>query len=298
MFNEFVFQSDVVDPARLIPFDTKYATKVNGKYRYFQRDELCQFAVGRETEDFSFILLGIENYAYTNYKAPVTSMTYDALDYQRQATMIYEEHRSKGVWMSEAEYMSRYPKGAYLKPVITLIWNLQPMEWDGPKTLKEMMKPGLVDRFGRYFNDYGATVIDPYHIPEEVLNHLSNNLRAVMGYSKYSRDPDELYEFVSRQEIMHNLDPVTADLINLTTKSGLDLSKYQGEDGGVSMCLAIEQMRNETKQAKAETKQEKAKRKKADAKIKSLVRLLKEMGKTESEIETYLNSQGLSLVGV
>ena len=137
------------------------------------------------------------------------------------------------------------------------------------------------------------------------MNHLSNNLRAVMGYSKYSRDPDELYEFVSRQEIMHNLDPVTADLINLTTKSGLDLSKYQGEDGGVSMCLAIEQMRNETKQAKAETKQakaetkqEKAKRKKADAKIKSLVRLLKEMGKTESEIETYLNSQGLSLVGV
>jgi hypothetical protein len=74
------------------------------------------------------------------------------------------------------------------------------------------------------------------------------------------------------------------------------------------MCLAIEKMRNETKQAKAETKQEKAKRKKAEdravraeAKVKQaeektnrLVAVLKALGKSDSEIDALMNGQCLA----
>ena len=249
-------------------------------------------------------------------------MTYDAMEYQRQSAEIYERHRKEGRTLTGAEFLSRYPKGAYLKPVITLIWNLQPIEWDGPTNLKQMIQPELADQFGQYFNDYGVTVIDPTHITEEALNHLSNNLRAIMGYSKYSQNPDELYEFVSKQAAMSRLDPVTADLINLTTHSKLDLSKYE-EGGGVNMCRAIEIMKEENRQLKAENRQAKAETREVRAELmaenrqvkaenkqvkaelnaerkehnrekKLLIKMLKESGRSEAEIKSYLNSAVLS----
>ena len=293
LFNRFVFQKDIVDPDLLTPVDAKYSIKRNKTYRSFLRDELCQLAVVQETKDFGFILLGCENFSYTNYRAPVVAMTYDAMEYQRQSAEIYERHRKEGRTLTGAEFLSRYPKGAYLKPVITLIWNLQPVEWDGPTNLKQMIQPELADQFGQYFNDYGVTVIDPTHITEEALNHLSNNLRAIMGYSKYSQNPDELYEFVRNQETMSRLDPVTADLINLTTHSKLDLSKYE-EGGGINMCRAIEIMKEDKRKAEAETRQVraeyKAKLKERDRENKLLIKMLKESGRSEAEIKSYLNT--------
>ena len=298
LFNRFVFQKDIVDPDLLTPVDAKYSIKRNKTYRSFLRDELCQLAVVQETKDFGFILLGCENFSYTNYRAPVVAMTYDAMEYQRQSAEIYERHRKEGRTLTGAEFLSGYPKGAYLKPVITLIWNLQPIEWDGPTNLKQMIQPELADQFGQYFNDYGVTVIDPTHITEEALNHLSNNLRAIMGYSKYSQNPDELYEFVSKQETMSRLDPVTADLINLTTHSKLDLSKYEEEGGGVNMCKAIQIMQEGKKRAEAETRQVraeltaelKAERKEHNREKKLLIKMLKESGRSEAEIKSYLNT--------
>ena len=310
LFNRFVFQKDIVDPNLLTPIDAKYSIKRNKTYRSFLRDELCQLAVVQETKDFGFILLGCENFSYTNYRAPVVAMTYDAMEYQRQSAEIYERHRKEGRTLTGAEFLSRYPKGAYLKPVVTLIWNLQPIEWDGPTSLKQMIQPELADQFGQYFNDYGVTVIDPTHITEEALNHLSNNLRAIMGYSKYSQNPDELYEFVSKQAAMSRLDPVTADLINLTTHSKLDLSKYE-EGGGVNMCRAIEIMKEENRQLKAENRQAKAENRQAKAETrevraenrqikaelkertrekKLLIKMLKESGRSETEIDSYIKS--------
>ena len=311
LFNRFVFQRDIVDPDLLTPVDAKYSIKRNKTYRSFLRDELCQLAVIQETKDFGFILLGCENFSYTNYRAPVVAMTYDAMEYQRQSAEIYERHRKEGRTLTGAEFLSRYPKGAYLKPVITLVWNLQPVEWDGPTSLKQMIQPELADQFGQYFNDYGVTVIDPTHITEEALNHLSNNLRAIMGYSKYSQNPDELYDFVSKQAAMSRLDPVTADLINLTTHSKLDLSKYE-EQGGVNMCRAIEIMKEDKRKAEAETRQVRAeltaKAKKAESETrqvkaelkesnrekKLLIKMLKESGRSEAEIKSYLNSATLA----
>ena len=154
-------------------------------------------------------------------------------------------------------------------------------------------------------------MIDPTHITEEALNHLSNNLRAIMGYSKYSQNPDELYEFVRKQETMSRLDPVTADLINLTTHSKLDLSKYE-EGGGVNMCRAIQIMQEGKKKAEAETRQVRAeltaKAKKAESETrqvkaelkesnrenKLLIKMLKESGRSEAEIKSYLNSATLA----
>ncbi|MBR3203656.1 MAG: hypothetical protein IKF60_08725, partial [Solobacterium sp.] len=155
--------------------------------------------------------------------------------------------------------------------------------------------------------DYGVTVIDPTHITEEALNHLSNNLRAIMGYSKYSQNPDELYEFVRNQETMSRLDPVTADLINLTTHSKLDLSKYE-EGGGVNMCRAIEIMKEdkrkaeaetrkvraeltaENRQVKAENRQVKAELKESNRENKLLIKMLKESGHSATEIKSYLST--------
>ena len=129
---------------------------------------------------------------------------------------------------------------------------------------------------------------------------MSNNLRAIMGYSKYSQNPDELYEFVSKQAAMSRLDPVTADLINLTTYSKLDLSKYEKE-GVVNMCRAIEIMKEDKRKAEAETRQVRAENRQVKAELKAerkehnrekklLIKMLKESGRSEAEINSYLKS--------
>ena len=98
-----------------------------------------------EDGETAYVLLGIENQTDVNYAMPVRNMLYDALQYVRQVSRIADVHRSqKGKAEHKnatgAEFISGFHKNDKLIPVITLVLFFNADEWDGPRSLMDMME--------------------------------------------------------------------------------------------------------------------------------------------------------------
>ena len=108
------------------------------------RDHLKSAAIMEDGET-AYVLLGIENQTDVNYAMPVRNMLYDALQYVRQVSRIADVHRSqKGKAEHKnatgAEFISGFHKNDKLIPVITLVLFFNADEWDGPRSLMDMME--------------------------------------------------------------------------------------------------------------------------------------------------------------
>lgn len=75
------------------------------------------------------------------------------------------------------------------------------------------------------------------------VNEFHSNLREVMLYIKYSKDKETLDRVVRENLKFQNVERQAAEVINVVTGSKL---KYPKGKGDVNMCLAIQQMREES----------------------------------------------------
>ncbi|MCM1027290.1 MAG: transposase, partial [Roseburia sp.] len=75
------------------------------------------------------------------------------------------------------------------------------------------------------------------------INEFHSNLREVMLYIKYSKDKKILNQVVNENIKFKNMERQAAEVINIVTGSKL---KYPQGKGDVNMCLAIQQMREES----------------------------------------------------
>ena len=77
--------------------------------------------------------------------------------------------------MTGAEYLSGFLKSDKILPVITLVIHFSETEWDGAKSLHEMMEWPDV-HLKEYVQDYKIQLIDPAKIkPEEFENCVSHS---------------------------------------------------------------------------------------------------------------------------
>ena len=79
--------------------------------------------------------------------------------------------------------------------------------------------------------------------PDDVINEFHSNLREVMLYIKYSKDKKTLNTVVKEDIKFQSMERQAAEVINVVTGSKL---KYPEGKGDVNMCLAIQQMREES----------------------------------------------------
>ena len=279
LFNQFLFHEPVIDYRSLKPADIRYDIEDLGKTIPFYRD-LLRFAEIRFAGKRQFMLLGIENSAYIDYKLPIQTMIYDALEYRRQyMSRIIHEGKQK---LKGDEFMSGFPKDMFLAPVFTLVVNLSPVKWDGPTSLKQMIQPEFVDCYGQYINDYKVNLLEASDIDDKVLNYLSNDTRGLLGYIKYSNDKEGLNRFVHSHPEKNRIKPITGKLIKATTRAKINLEACRTEDGGVNMCIAIDEML-------ADTEREKQGRlqaiKRAESEKQGRLQVLKELEKSNKELE-------------
>lgn len=283
LFNKLLFHEEVIDYRKMQSLDSKYVTKYLKEHNGFFRDEI-RFAEFKTAGAYHCILLGIECYSYIDYKAPVKAMIYDGLSYERQLNEIYAQATEQRP-PSGDEYLSKFPKGGYLVPVFTLVLNLKPKKWDGPKSLKEMIQPDLVKRFGKYLNDYRNNLIEASEIDDEVLNYFSNDTRGLLGYIKYSDDDKKLDQFIHSVPEKTRLEPITAELINATTNANIDQESCRTEDGGVDMCKAFDNLQTRAEKAEAVAIEAQAVAKAKTVEIDRLRVMLKERGCSDEEID-------------
>ncbi len=175
VFNDFLFKEELINPDELEPIDTAYQenviarTKTEKIYRY--RDCL------RRTKYGHLLIVGIENQDRIHYAMPVRKMLYDALSYNSELGIYSGKDVNKTEWTVD-ERLSNVPKGVKITPVITVVFYTGENEWNGPKSLHDMMD--IDDKIKLFVPNYPLYVIDLGH--DDNLSFSNEDLEEVRAF--------------------------------------------------------------------------------------------------------------------
>ena len=265
-FNQFLYHGNQkINPAQLteldtteivIPHETGGAGVPEQKYRDVQK-LLYAMTDGRT----AYCVMGIENQTEIHYALPVKNGVYDFLQLSHQISETARAHKqamkASGTGTgqpnkpqmkdkpTDGEFLSGFWKTDRLVPVVTLVIYFGSDSWDAPLSLKEMYS--YVDNaILAHAPDYHVNLIAPKEMSDDEINEFHSNLREVMLYIKYSKDKEMLDKVVNEDKKFQNMERQAAEVINVVTGSKL---KYPEGKGDVNMCLAIQQMREESELA-------------------------------------------------
>lgn len=247
MFNKFLYHGkQVIKPESLIEMDSTeivvpYGEGKAGVPAQKYRDVL---KLMKTDGNIAYCILGCEDQGAIHYAMPVKNMLYDSMQFARQVTKAAKSHRQeKEHKPTSDEFLSGFYKTDRLIPVVTLVIYWGPDRWDGPLTLKEMYA-AADDAVMQYVPDYKINLIAPEQMTDNEIKEFKTSLKEVMLYIKYSKDKNKLLEIAQEDPDFLSMDRQAAEVINTVTNSKL---KYPEGKETINMCLAIEEMRMDSK---------------------------------------------------
>ena len=226
----------VIKPEDLKEYDTTEVLSVFGidkkqivKQKW--RDLLKSVSV-KHTGQMYVILIGAEAQTDIHYAMPVKTMIYDALNYGEQVKEAKKRHRKNKDYRSSDEFLSGFTLDDKLTPVITITLYLGTTQWDGPRSLAEMM-PQMDERILPFINDYRINLLNPLEITD--FSKFETGLRPLFELLKNASDEEKLNDLITNDETFTRVDIETVAAINLFV--GTDI-KYDEKEEVVNMCKA------------------------------------------------------------
>ena len=226
----------VIKPENLKECDTTEVLSVFGidkkqivKQKW--RDLLKSVSV-KHTGQMYVILIGAEAQTDIHYAMPVKTMIYDALNYGEQVNEAKKRHRKNKDYRSSDEFLSGFTLDDKLTPVITITLYLGTTQWDGPRSLAEMM-PQMDERILPFINDYRINLLNPLEITD--FSKFETGLRPLFELLKNASDEEKLNDLITKDETFTRVDVETVAAINLFV--GTDI-KYDEKEEVVNMCKA------------------------------------------------------------
>ena len=195
------------------------------------RDLLKSVSV-KHTGQMYVILIGAEAQTDIHYAMPVKTMIYDALNYGEQVNEAKKRHRKNKDYRSSDEFLSGFTLDDKLTPVITITLYLGTAQWDGPRSLAEMM-PQMDERILPFINDYRINLLNPLEITD--FSKFETGLRPLFELLKNASDEEKLNDLITKDETFTRVDVETVAAINLFV--GTDI-KYDEKEEVVNMCKA------------------------------------------------------------
>ena len=195
------------------------------------RDLLKRVSV-KHTGQMYVILIGAEAQTDIHYAMPVKTMIYDALNYGEQVNEAKKRHRKNRDYRSSDEFLSGFTLDDKLTPVITITLYLGTTQWDGPRSLAEMM-PQMDERILPFINDYRINLLNPLEITD--FSKFETGLRPLFELLKNASDEEKLNDLITKDETFTRVDVETVAAINLFV--GTDI-KYDEKEEVVNMCKA------------------------------------------------------------
>lgn len=247
-FNFFLYQGyPVIDPGRLrelnpaelaMPYGADQKSEHVQKYR-----DILKGLTAMEDGKMAYLLLGIENQTHAHYAAPVKGMLYDALQYARQVEQTGRKHREKKEHgrQGSGEFLAGFYKEDKLLPVLTLFISFSPEEWDGPRSLAEMV--GIKDEavLAR-MPDYRINLVSPAEIGKEEFGKFHSALGDVLEFIKYSGDKKKLVKWLYEEKPELTLGRREVEVLNACVNAKLVIKPEEEE---VKVCKAIEDYKME-----------------------------------------------------
>ena len=162
------------------------------------RDLLKRVSV-KHTGQMYVILIGAEAQTDIHYAMPVKTMIYDALNYGEQVNEAKKRHRKNKDYRSSDEFLSGFTLDDKLTPVITITLYLGTTQWDGPRSLAEMM-PQMDERILPFINDYRINLLNPLEITD--FSKFETGLRPLFELLKNASDEEKLNDLIINQRII------------------------------------------------------------------------------------------------
>jgi len=251
-FNQYIYKGEqVIKPENLRSLDTNLTGiphGVEGAGAPIQRyRDVLKSVTAMEDDQGIYLLLAMEAQSEIHQAMPVRNMIYDALQYAAQVEETARAHRAarkagdpeeKEKKPDTSEYLSGFYREDRLIPVITLVLYFAPGEWDGPRSLHEMLAvqdPEILS----FVSDYKLNLIAPGQMSDAEIDRFNTSLREVMLFIKYSKDKARLKEMVQKDDRFRNMDRKAATVIS--TFTGVEFEQNLEEEK-VDMCQALKEM--------------------------------------------------------
>ena len=226
----------VIKPENLKECDTTEVLSVFGidKKQIVKQKwrDLLKSVSMKHTGQMYVILIGAEAQTDIHYAMPVKTMIYDALNYGEQVNEAKKRHRKNKDYKSSDEFLSGFILDDKLTPVITITLYLGTTQWDGPRSLVEMM-PQMDERILPFINDYRINLLNPLEITD--FSKFETGLRPLFELLKNASDEEKLNDLITKDETFTKVDVETVAAINLFV--GTDI-KYDEKEEVVNMCKA------------------------------------------------------------
>ena len=248
IFNFYLYEGQqVIHPGQLRELDPAeismpYGADRKGEPVQRYRD-LFKALSAMEDQRAAYLLLGIESQDEVHYAAPVRNLLYDALQYARQVEETDRNHREQKDYRGRdrGEFLSGFYREDKLLPVITLVVFFSPKEWDGPRSLREMM--AAEDAAIRsMLPDYQLHLVSPAELSKADFGKFHTSLGDVLEFIKYSMDKDKLVEWLEGEKQDLVLGQKEVEVLNACVNADL---RIQPEEEGVKMCKAIQDWKAE-----------------------------------------------------
>lgn len=206
------------------------------------RDLLRRTAFGA-----NFALIGIENQDEVDYEFPLRNMRYDALQYQKQATLIRKELKEKKEKLNSGEYMYGFKKDSKLQPIITFVLYSGKAPWDGPDSLHDILDfSAIPDKLKNMTPNYPVNIIDIRRF--EKTDVFQTDVRHVFDFIRCSDDKTRLLELVEGEAYYHQMDEDAFEVVTKYTNSKELIREYQIEGGKKDVCKAIRDLMEDSRE--------------------------------------------------
>ncbi|MDD3218409.1 MAG: Rpn family recombination-promoting nuclease/putative transposase [Lachnospiraceae bacterium] len=204
--------------------------------------DILKLCTIKTIENTTYVLLGIENQANIHYALPIRTMLYDVLNYADQTKKLAENNKKHKRLKNSDEYLSGLQKNDKLKPVITTVLYWGAKDWDGPRSLHEMLD--IDDSLKKFVQDYHINIIVPKEI--ENFEKFHSGLRYLLQFIKCSDNQKEMSKLLKEETSFRSLEYLEAQLLGKVT--GISLKTGSEEGGKFDMCKAWEDHAKEVRE--------------------------------------------------
>ena len=239
LFNACIFDGEqVLKPNDLTEVDTDISSllQFNGHAETIQKvlDVVKKTAFG-----IDFVILGIENQQKVHYAMPLRHMIGDAFSYLKEYNELAVQNKKQKNWRNSDEFLSGLTAEDRLHPMITICIYYGEKEWDGPRSLIDMLK--VPERFQALVSDYKMNLIEVRN--SEYLKFQNSDVSIVFYISRFIYDKryDKINDIYKEQLIPSELGLVIG-AITESQKLIDDAIKLEKEGGKMNMCKALEEL--------------------------------------------------------
>ena len=159
LFNAYLYNGEqVIKSEELEELDTDASDVVEiGEVKESIRGARDVIKIAKKYNGVEYVLLAIENQEGIHYAMPIRVMGYDHYSYNKQYNDRKNYYKKNDIKLKDDEFLSGIRKTDKFLPVITLVLYYGEKEWDGPRSLYDMLV--IPDRIKHFVGNYPINII-------------------------------------------------------------------------------------------------------------------------------------------